>query len=404
MGQYRFTSESVTEGHPDKVCDKIADSVLDDILKHDPAGRVACEVAANTGMVLVMGEITTTHYVNIAGIARQCLAEIGYDDSHGFSADSCSVLVSIDEQSPDIAAGVSRSLEARRGSTDPLDQLGAGDQGMMFGFACNETEPYAPKAYMPLPIHLAHSLAFRLATVRRKQLVPGLMPDGKTQVTLIYDGLAPVAIDNVLISTQHRESLKHADLQDGLLEHVIKPVLPPELCPNGDATAVEFICNPSGQFIKGGPEADSGLSGRKLIVDTYGGTARHGGGSFSGKDPSKVDRCAAYYARYAAKNLVAAGVAERLELQVSYAIGRAKPVGLMLEAFGTEKTNLDDARALLETSEVFDFRPGAIIEQLDLLRPRYAQVAAYGHFGRVDLDLPWERLNKVEAVRRALSL
>jgi S-adenosylmethionine synthetase len=404
MGQYRFTSESVTEGHPDKVCDKIADSVLDDILAHDPAGRVACEVAANTGMVLVMGEITTSHYVNIAEITRRCLTDIGYANSHGFNADSCSVLVSIDEQSPDIAAGVGLSLEARGGSDDPLDQLGAGDQGLMFGFACSETEPYAQKAFMPLPIHLAHALAYRLAGVRRAGLVPGLMPDGKTQVTLLYEGFKPVAIDTVLISTQHLESVSQRELKDGLFEHVVKPVLPPELCPEGDAALIEFICNPSGQFIKGGPEADSGLSGRKLIVDTYGGMARHGGGSFSGKDPSKVDRGAAYYARYAAKNLVAAGVAERLELQVSYAIGCARPVGVMVETFGTEKVAVDDVLALLENNEVFDCRPQAIIQQLDLLRPRYAQVAAYGHFGRVDIDLPWERLNRVEAVRQALSL
>jgi len=403
MRDYTFTSESVTEGHPDKVCDRIADSVLDDILANDPAGRVACEVVANTGMIMVMGEITTEHYCDIPKIARGCLDSIGYNSSMGFSADSCAVLVSIDEQSPDIAHGVDASVEIRDfGSTDPLDAKGAGDQGIMFGFACTETEPYYPGAFMPLPIFLSHRLAQRLAEVRKTGLVKGLRPDGKTQVTAAYRNGSPQFVQTVLISTQHVEELGRKDLEPLLKEYVLDVVLPTELLPAGGS--LEFLVNPSGKFVKGGPEADSGLSGRKLIVDTYGGSARHGGGSFSGKDPSKVDRCAAYYSRYAAKNLVAAGVADKLELQVSYAIGRAKPMGLYIDTFGT--ANVDETRlqAFMESGELFDFRPLAMIEELALRSPGYAPVAAYGHFGRTDLDLTWERLDKVDSVKQALGL
>jgi S-adenosylmethionine synthetase len=410
MSDYLFTSESVTEGHPDKVCDRIADSILDDILAHNPAARVACEVAAHTGLVLVFGEISTDHYCRVADIARETVLRIGYTregaDVTGFAAESCSVLISLNEQSPDIAAGVNASVEARSGSGDALDQRGAGDQGLMFGYATRESEPAFPGTYMPLPILLAHRLAQRLAEVRRSGGASGLRPDGKTQVSLRYRDGKPHAVETVLISTQHMPGLDQAQLKRELLEQVVAPVIPATLCPGG-AGMLEFLCNPAGPFIHGGPEADSGLTGRKLIVDTYGGAARHGGGSFSGKDPTKVDRSANYYARYAAKNLVAAGAAERLELQVSYAIGRARPVSLAVETFGTG--TVDDARleAMLWDSGVFDFRPQAIIDNLgltDQARVRYADVSCYGHFGRTDLDLPWEKLDKVEAVQGELGL
>ena len=404
MRQYTFSSESVTEGHPDKVCDQISDAVLDDILAHDPAGRVACEVMANTGLITVFGEVSTTHYSNIPKIVRQTLADIGYTHDGGFTAASCAVLVSLDEQSPDIASGVNRSLEAKAGSDDPLDLLGAGDQGMMFGFACTESEVLEPGTYMPLPIHLAHLLARRLAEVRKTGLVFGLEPDGKTQVTLAYEGWKPTQVQTVLISTQHQPEAARAKIEAGLFEHVVKPLVPASLAPGGMLENIEFIVNPAGDFIKGGPEADSGLTGRKIIVDTYGGMARHGGGAFSGKDPSKVDRAAAYYTRYVAKNLVAAGAAERIELQVSYAIGRAKPLGLMLECFGTQSVSEDKIMALLNSVEVFDFRPQAIINTLDLLNTKYCPVAAYGHFGRADVDLPWEQLDKVDSVKQALGI
>jgi len=404
MGEHLFTSESVTEGHPDKVCDRIADAVLDDILAHDPQARVACEVAANTGLVFAFGEITTTHYCDIPGIVRSTLAAIGYDGECGFSSTSCAVITSITEQSPDIAGGVSHSLEQRSGDTDVLDELGAGDQGMMFGFACTESERLAPGSLMPLPIYLAHGLARRLAEVRRSGLMPQLKPDGKTQVGVAYDGFIPLAVRNVLISTQHTADAEQERLRSELFEHVLRPVLPAELCVKGRLEAVEFLANPSGRFVQGGPEADSGLTGRKIIVDTYGGMARHGGGSFSGKDPTKVDRSATYYARYVAKNLVAAGVAERLELQVSYAIGRAHPTSLSLECFGTARVDEGRVLALLQSGELFDFRPLSIIRALNLLETPYEPVSAYGHFGRLDLDLPWERLNKVDAIRQALGL
>lgn len=403
MREHLFTSESVTEGHPDKVCDQIADAVLDDILQHDPASRVACEVAANTGMILVFGEISTRHYCDIPGIARRTIKRIGYDNC-GFAADTCAVLTSIDEQSPDIGQGVNLSAEARAGSDDPLDARGAGDQGLMFGFACSESEPYFPGTYMPLPVMLAHRLAQRLAACRRDGSVAGLGPDGKTQVTISYDGFTPRTATTVLISTQHLASVQQDTLRKQLYEHVLQHVIPEQLCPGGDLARVEFLTNPTGLFVKGGPEADSGLTGRKIIIDTYGGMALHGGGSFSGKDPSKVDRSASYYARYVAKNLVAAGVAERIELQVSYAIGRARPLSLYLNAFGVSRVPEERVERMLRESGLFDFRPQAIIDALDLLQTRYEPVAAYGHFGRTDIDLRWERLDKVDAIRQELGL
>ncbi len=404
MREYLFTSESVTEGHPDKVCDKISDSVVDDILAHDPQARVACEVSANTGLILVFGEISTTHYCNVAQLVRDTLIAIGYDSCPGFSAHSCAVLTSIDEQSPDIAGGVFHSLEWRSGSRDELERTGAGDQGMMFGFACTDSEAVEPGTYMPLPIHLAHRLAQALAQARRSGQVEGLRPDGKSQVTVEYDGYTPKAVRTVLISTQHDERTEQTQLARGLFEHVLAPVVPAALCPGGAHRGIEFLVNPSGRFVRGGPEADSGLTGRKIIVDTYGGMGRHGGGAFSGKDPSKVDRSAAYYGRYVAKNLVAAGAAARLELQVSYAIGRARPTSLNVEAFGTARVDEDRIERLLTESGLFDFRPLAIINKLDLLNMRYAPLAAYGHFGRTDVDTPWERLDLVDAVRQELGL
>jgi len=404
MGEHLFTSESVTEGHPDKICDRIADAILDDILENDSQARVACEVMANTGMLLVFGEITTAHYCDLAGLARRTLRRIGYSDHCGFSAETCAVLVSIDEQSPDIAAGVGESLEVREGSADPLDGRGAGDQGIMFGYACTESEVLAAGSFMPLPIMLAHTLARRLAEVRHSHALEFLKPDGKTQVTVRYDGLAPQLIETVLISAQHVEGAQYATMREAVLEHVVRSVLPAQLTPAGDGLPGQFLFNPAGLFVKGGPEADSGLTGRKIIVDTYGGSARHGGGSFSGKDPTKVDRSASYYARYIAKNLVAAGAAERLELQVSYAIGRARPLGIAVDCQGTALVDEGRILSLLEHGGLFDFRPAAIIERLGLLDVRYEPVAAYGHFGRTDLDLPWERLDLVDAIRQELKL
>lgn len=404
MRDYLFTSESVTEGHPDKVCDQIADAVLDDILAQDPLARVACEVCANTGLLFVFGEITTKHYCNVQSLARQVVRSVGYEGFGGFDWDSCGVIVGITEQSPDISAGVSLSLEARAGSTDPLDALGAGDQGLMFGYATDESEPYFPGAYMPLPAQLSHLLARQLALVRREQRAPHLRPDGKTQVTLRYSDGRPAEILRVLISTQHAPEATRESLRLALTEQVLAPILPAALCCDRCAQQVDFLCNPSGQFVRGGPEADSGLSGRKIIVDTYGGMARHGGGSFSGKDPSKVDRSAGYYARYVAKNLVAAGVAARLEVQVSYAIGRAQPMSLSVESFGTARVDAARIEQFLREGGGFDFRPGAIIESLGLRRPLYQPVAAYGHFGRTDLELPWERLDKVDAIKQALGI
>jgi S-adenosylmethionine synthetase len=384
--EYLFTSESVTEGHPDKIADQISDGVLDAVLRDDPRGRVACETLVNTGLVVVSGEITTETYVDIQDIARETIREIGYTDADlGFSADSCAVINAIDKQSPDIAQGVDR------------DDPGAGDQGMMFGYATRETDEL-----MPLPISLAHKLAKRLAEVRKAQVLPYLRPDGKTQVTVRYRDGVPVAIEKVLISTQHRDGVDSESLiKPDLFEHVLEPVLPADLY---DAAELKrnFLVNPTGRFVIGGPVGDCGLTGRKIIVDTYGGMARHGGGAFSGKDPSKVDRSAAYAARHVAKNVVAAGLADRIEVQVAYAIGVARPVSVMVETYGTEKVGHERIQALIE--EHFDLRPGAFRAALDLHRPIYRKTAAYGHFGREDADFTWERTDRAEALRAAAGL
>ena len=387
-----FTSESVTEGHPDKICDQISDAVLDSILAKDPMARVACETAVTTGMVLVMGEISTNYYADIPKIVRKTIREIGYDRAkYGFDCDTCSVLTSIDEQSGDIAMGVDEALESRAGEKDEVEAVGAGDQGMMFGFATNETPEY-----MPSPIAMAHRLSRRLTEVRKNGTLPYLRPDGKTQVTVEYDDNRVVRIDAIVISTQHDEHVTQEQIREDLMNHVIKAVIPAELL--DDET--KYYINPTGRFVVGGPQGDSGLTGRKIIVDTYGGYGRHGGGAFSGKDPTKVDRSAAYAARWVAKNLVAAGVADKLEIQLAYAIGVAKPVSIEVETFGTGKLNDSQITNIVE--KVFDLRPGAIIRDLELRRPIYKQTAAYGHFGRNDLNLPWEQLNKVEEIKRYL--
>jgi len=384
--QKLFTSESVTEGHPDKICDQISDAVLDDVIRQDPYSRVACETAVNTGLVLVMGEISTNAYVDIQKIVRNTVAEIGFNDaSMGFDAKTCGIIVSIDEQSPDIALGVDNALEAKEGGNH---EVGAGDQGMMFGYACNETEDY-----MPMPINLAHKLTRRLACVRKSGELNYLCPDGKSQVTVEYVDGKPVHINTVVISTQHRASVEQKKLHDEVLETVIMPTLPKDMVDH----KTRFLINPTGRFVVGGPQGDSGLTGRKIIVDTYGGYARHGGGAFSGKDPTKVDRSAAYAARHAAKNIVAAGLADRCEIELAYAIGVACPVSVLIETFGTGKLSDEEIAAIVQRK--FDLRPQAIIERLDLRRPIYKQTAAYGHFGRSDLDLPWERLDMVEALK-----
>ncbi|BAS28815.1 methionine adenosyltransferase [Limnochorda pilosa] len=390
-----FTSESVTEGHPDKVCDQVADAVLDAILAQDPQAHVACEVTVTTGLLLVMGEISTSCYADIPTIARETVRSIGYDRAkYGFDAETCAVLNSIHEQSPDIAVGVGRSLEARQsGDGDPLDGIGAGDQGMMFGYACDETAEL-----MPMPIALAHGLARRLAQVRKEELLPYLRPDGKTQVTVEYEGDRPLRVASVLISAQHNPEVSQERLARDLEEHVVRAAVPEGLLDG----RTRILVNPTGRFVVGGPQGDTGLTGRKIIVDTYGGAARHGGGAFSGKDPTKVDRSASYAARYVAKNMVAAGLARRLELWVSYAIGVARPLAVGAESFGTGR--LLDGELARIAAEVFDFRPAAIIEQLGLRRPIYRQVAAYGHFGRPDLDLPWERLDLVPRILEAARL
>ena len=385
-----FTSESVTEGHPDKVCDQISDAVLDALLENDPAARVACETCATTGMVLVMGEISTSCYVDIPKIVRKTIEDIGYTRAkYGFDFETCAVLTSINEQSPDIAQGVDDSLE-NRGSLDKSfeEQFGAGDQGMMFGYATNETD-----SYMPMPIYLAHKLAQKLTEVRKAGLLDYLRPDGKTQVTVEYEDNKPIRIDTVLISTQHSPEVTHEDITRDIIAQVIKPVIPQELL--DDHT--RYLVNPTGRFVYGGPGADSGLTGRKIIVDTYGGFGRHGGGAFSGKDPTKVDRSGAYAARWVAKNLVAAGVSDMLEIELAYAIGVAEPVSVEVYTFGTGK--IPDAAIKEIIKQVFDLRPGAIIKNLDLRRPIYQQLAAYGHFGRNELNLPWEELNKVEEIK-----
>lgn len=389
-----FTSESVTEGHPDKICDQISDAILDNILEQDPEARVACETAVTTGMVMVMGEITTNCYVDIPKIVRKTVTEIGYVRAKfGFDAETCSVLTSIDEQSSDIAQGVNASLETREGQEDVLLQTGAGDQGMMFGFATNETEDF-----MPMPINLAQKLARRLAEVRKNGTLTYLRPDGKTQVTVEYDeNDMPIRVDTVVVSTQHGQDVTQDEIKRDIIEHVIKAVIPEALMDE----ETKIYINPTGKFIVGGPQGDSGLTGRKIIVDTYGGFGRHGGGAFSGKDPTKVDRSAAYAARWVAKNLVAAGVADKLEVQLSYAIGVAKPISIEVFTFGSEKVSHDVIIEIIK--RVFDLRPGAIIRDLDLRKPIYRQIAAYGHFGRSDLDLTWERLDKVEEIKKVLE-
>jgi S-adenosylmethionine synthetase len=396
--EYLFTSESVTEGHPDKVADQISDGVLDAVLAEDPNGRVACETLVNTGLVVVSGEISTTTYVDIQEIARETIRKIGYVDADlGFSADSCAVINAIDKQSPDIAQGVDHAWETRTDPSDDdeLDVAGAGDQGMMFGYATRETEEL-----MPLPISLAHKLAQRLAEVRRSNVVDYLRPDGKTQVSVRYRDGVPVEIEKLLISTQHAEGAESL-IPDDLWEHVILPILPEDLY-DAKKLRESLLVNPTGRFVIGGPVGDAGLTGRKIIVDTYGGMARHGGGAFSGKDPSKVDRSAAYAARYVAKNVVAAGLADRVEIQVAYAIGVSHPVSVMVETFGTEKIGRAKIAQLI--SEHFDLRPGAFRSYLDLHRPIYQKTAAYGHFGREDEDFTWERTDKAEALASAAGL
>ncbi len=387
-----FTSESVTEGHPDKMCDQISDGVLDAILEKDPNARVACETCTTTGMVMVMGEISTNCYVDIPKVVRETVREIGYDRAKfGFDCDTCSVMTTIDEQSADIAQGVDEALESRQGEKDNVEAVGAGDQGMMFGFATNETD-----AYMPLPIYMAHKLSRRLTEVRKNSTLSYLRPDGKTQVTVEYEDEKPVRIDTIVISTQHDEHVTLEQIEKDLKEYVIKAVVPDELLDE----KTRYFINPTGRFVVGGPQGDSGLTGRKIIVDTYGGYGRHGGGAFSGKDPTKVDRSAAYAARWVAKNLVASEVADKLEIQLAYAIGVAKPVSITVDTFGTGKLSDDKIVEIVE--KVFDLRPGAIIRDLDLRRPIYKQTAAYGHFGRNDLNLPWEQLNKVEEIKKYL--
>lgn len=396
MSRKLFTSESVTEGHPDKICDQISDAILDAIYSEDPNARVACETAVTTGMVLVMGEISTNCYVDIPKVVRNTIIEIGYDRAKfGFDGETCAVITSIDEQSGDIAMGVDRALEAKTGEMEEsqIAAIGAGDQGMMFGFACDETPEL-----MPMPISLAHKLVKRLSDIRKDGTLDYLRPDGKSQVTVEYDGDdRPVRVDTVVISTQHAAEVAHDVIERDIIELVIKKVIPEELLDS----KTRFLVNPTGRFVVGGPQGDSGLTGRKIIVDTYGGYARHGGGAFSGKDPTKVDRSAAYAARYVAKNIVAAGLARKVEVQMAYAIGVAKPVSVMIDTYGTGKLSDDKLSQLVQ--RYFDLRPAAIIQSLDLRRPIYKQTAAYGHFGRIDIDLPWEKTDKAELLKKAAS-
>ena len=391
MSRHLFTSESVTEGHPDKICDQISDAILDELLKQDHLSRVACETTVTTGLVLVAGEITTKAYADIPKIVRETVREIGYDRAKfGFDCDTCAVITSIDEQSGDIAMGVDEALESRDGqqTEEEIEAIGAGDQGIMFGFACNETEEL-----MPLPISLAHKLARRLTEVRKNNTLGYLRPDGKTQVTVEYEGNTPVRVHTVLMSTQHGEEVTNDTIREDLINHVIKAVIPSELLDE----ETKIYINPTGRFVVGGPQGDTGLTGRKIIIDTYGGYSRHGGGAFSGKDATKVDRSAAYAARYVAKNIVAAGLADKCEIELAYAIGVAKPLSIFIDTFGTGKVSEDKLVELVEKN--FDLRPGAIIRDLDLRKPIFKSTAAYGHFGRTDVDLPWERTDKAEHLR-----
>ncbi len=386
-----FTSESVTEGHPDKVCDQISDAVLDALIAQDPQSRVACETFATTGIITIMGEITTQGWANFTEIARRVVLDIGYDSSEKFfDGNTCAIMSAIHSQSPDIAQGVDQALEGRE---EEAGETGAGDQGMMFGYACDET----PER-MPMAIALSHRLARRLAQVRKDGTLPWLRPDGKTQVTVVYEDDRPVAVDTIVISTQHAPEVSQKEIREAMLEHVVRPVVPAELL----SAETKYYINPTGRFVIGGPAGDTGLTGRKIIVDTYGGYAPHGGGAFSGKDPTKVDRSAAYAARYAAKNVVAAGLARKCQLQLAYAIGVAKPVSILVDTFGTGAVS--DEKLTEAVEKVFDFRPSAIIRDLDLRRPIYRQTAAYGHFGRTDVDLPWEREDRKEALRQAAGI